>query len=56
MKAHPPQEAGRISDEPTPATLSHLVIRLEMHLSLFDLPVNERRVLDWSAVNRFALC
>ncbi len=50
------REARRISDEQTMAILSCLIVRLEKHLWLFDLPLTERRVLDWSAVNLFSLC
>jgi hypothetical protein len=50
------REARRISDEQTMAILSCLVVRLEKHLWLSDLPLTERRVLDWSAVNLFSLC
>lgn len=50
------REARRVSDEPTMAILSHLIIRLEKHLWLFDLPLTERRAVDWSAVNLFSLC
>ncbi len=50
------REARRISDEHTMAILSHLIVRLEKHLWLFDLPLAERHVVDWSAVNLFSLC
>jgi hypothetical protein len=50
------REARRLSDEATMAVLSQLIIRLEKHLWLFDLPLAERRAVDWSAVNLFSLC
>jgi hypothetical protein len=50
------REARRISDGETMTILSHLIVRLEKHLWLFDLPLSERRVVDWSAVNLFSLC
>jgi hypothetical protein len=50
------REARRVSDGETMTVLSHLIVRLEKHLWLFDLPHSERRVVDWSAVNLFSLC
>jgi len=50
------REARRVADVPTMAVLSRLIVSLEKHLWLFDLPIQERRAEDWSAVNLFALC
>jgi hypothetical protein len=50
------REARRVSDGETMTILSHLIVRLEKHLWLFDLPLSERRVVDWSSVNLFSLC
>lgn len=50
------REARRVSDEATMAIVSRLIVRLEKHLWLFDLPLAEWRAVDWSSVNLFSLC
>jgi hypothetical protein len=49
------RESRRISDPQTMAVLRNLILRLEAHLWLFDLPV-DRRIHDWGSVNLFSLC
>ena len=50
------REARRVSDVKTMAVLRRLIVCLEKHLWLFNLPLQERRIQDWSAVNLFSLC